>query len=76
MKLKSNVLKSIVNDTLKVDGKWSRTSLTMFTAWIVVLGMACIDFVWNGLRYDVWATLTAVATGIKIADAYTKKITK
>ena len=69
-------MKDIVNDTLKVDGKWSRTSLTMLTAWVMVLWMAFADFIDKGLRYDVWATLTAVATGIKIADAYTKKITK
>ena len=69
-------MKDLVNDTLKVDGNWSRTSLTMLTAWAVVLYMALIDFFYTGLRYDVWATLTAVATGIKIADAYTKKITK
>lgn len=69
-------MKEIANDTLKVDGKWSRTSLTMLTAWVVVLWMAVADFLDKGLRYDVWATLTAVATGIKIADAYTKKIMK
>jgi len=48
----------------------------MLTAWVMVLWMAFADFIDKGLRYDVWATLTAVATGIKIADAYTKKITK
>tara|TARA_R110000868_G_scaffold277672_1_gene537450 strand:- start:685 stop:933 length:249 start_codon:yes stop_codon:yes gene_type:complete len=69
----------ISNDTLKrfdENGKrrWSRTSLTMLTAWIVTLFMALFDFLDNGLRFDVWVALLTVATGIKIADSYSKKI--
>lgn len=70
------ILIEISNDTLKVDRKWSRTSLTMLSAWVFSLGFAWFDFMDKGLRYDAWATLTAVATGIKIADAYSKKIQK
>ena len=70
------ILREILQDTLKKDGKWSRTSLTMFSAWIVSLSMAMFDFFFNGLKYDVWVTLVVVATGIKITDAWSKKIVK
>ena len=70
------ILREILQDTLKKDGKWSRTSLTMFSAWIVSLSMAMFDFFFNGLKYDVWVTLVVVATGIKITDAWSKKIAR
>jgi hypothetical protein len=70
------VLREILQDTLKKDGKWSRTSLTMFSAWALSLSMAMFDFFFNGLKYDVWVTLVVVATGIKITDAWSKKIAK
>ena len=70
------VLREILQDTLKKDGKWSRTSLTMFSAWTVSLSMAMFDFFFNGLKYDVWVTLVVVATGIKITDAWSKKIAR
>ncbi len=70
------ILREILHDTLRKEGKWSRTSLTMFSAWIVSLSMAMFDFFFNGLKYDVWVTLVVVATGIKITDAWSKKIVK
>ncbi len=70
------ILREILQDTLRKEGKWSRTSLTMFSAWIVSLSMAMFDFFFNGLKYDVWVTLVVVATGIKITDAWSKKISK
>jgi hypothetical protein len=70
------VLREILHDTLKKDGKWSRTSMTMFSAWALSLSMAMFDFFFNGLKYDVWVTLVVVATGIKITDAWSKKISK
>jgi hypothetical protein len=48
----------------------------MFSAWLVVLSMATIDFFKRGLQFDVWVTLVVVATGIKITDAWSKKIIK
>ena len=71
----------IANDTLKKfdeNGKrrWSRTSLTMLSAWIATLGFAFFDFIDKGLRFDVWVALLAVATTVKIADSYSKKINK
>lgn len=69
-----NIIKEIVNDTLKRNGKWSRTSLTMFTSYFVALLMSIIDFALNGLRFDVWCVLIGVAMGSKITDSYSKKI--
>ena len=69
-----NIIKEIVNDTLKKNGKWSRTSLTMFTSYFVALLMSCIDFAFNGLRFDVWCVLIGVAMGSKITDSFSKKI--
>ena len=69
-----NIIKEIVNDTLKKNGKWSRTSLTMFTSYFVALLMSIIDFAFNGLRFDVWCVLIGVAMGSKITDSFSKKI--
>ena len=69
-----NIIKEIVNDTLKKNGKWSRTSLTMFVTLFVALVMSCIDFAFNGLRFDVWVTLMGVAMGSKITDSVSKKL--
>lgn len=68
------VLKSVFNDTLKVDGKWSRTSLTMFTAWIASLHMAYYDMYKNGFHMEVFLTLVGVALGSKVTDSISKKI--
>ena len=72
--MQMNIIKDIVNDTLKRNGKWSRTSLTMFVTLFVALVMSCIDFAFNGLRFDVWVTLMGVAMGSKITDSFSKKI--
>jgi hypothetical protein len=76
MKLLFRKMKRILSDTLKVDGRYSRTSLTMFTAFSLAVWMCFIDFSFNGLRYDVWVTLMGVALGSKITDSLTKKIHK
>jgi hypothetical protein len=74
------ILSEIANDTLKKDVKgfreWSRTSLTMFTAWVWVVIIATIDYFNSGFKFEVWVTMVAVALGIKITDAYTKRIGK
>lgn len=69
-----NIIKEILNDTLKRNDKWSRTSLTMFTSWFVALVMAILDFFFNGLRFDVWLGLISVSIGSKISDSLSKKI--
>lgn len=70
------MFKELVNDTLKKNGKWSRTSLTMFTSYIIALVMAILDFCFNGLRFDVWLGLISVSIGSKISDSLSKKIHK
>ena len=72
--MEKRIIKDIVNDTLKKNGKWSRTSLTMFTSYFVSLAMSIIDFAYNGLRFDVWCVLIGVAMGSKITDSFSKKI--
>lgn len=68
----------IVDDTLKreKDGvrRFSKTSLTMLTSWIVVLYMAIDNHIREGFKYEVWLALLTVATGIKIADRISKRI--
>jgi hypothetical protein len=71
-----NIITQIINDTLKKEGKFSRTSLTMFVTLFVALVMCSVDFIFNGLRFDVWATLMGVAMGSKITDSFSKKIEK
>jgi len=71
-----SVIKELLFDTLKKEGRWSRTSLTMFTAWFFALSFAWFDFMDKGLRFDVWVTLVGVALGSKITDSFSKKLEK
>jgi hypothetical protein len=68
------VLKAIIVDTLKVNGSWSRTSLTMFTAWVAALYMAYYDLYKNGFHMEVFLTFVGVALGSKVTDSISKKI--
>jgi len=70
------LIADIAVDTLMRDGKWSRTSLTMFTAWLFVILIAVIDYIWTGFHFEVWCTMVAVAVGVKVTDAWSKKIQK
>lgn len=72
--MQMNIIKNIVRDTLKRNGKWSRTSLTMLSSWLIALVMAILDFCFNGLRFDVWLGLISVSIGSKISDSLSKKI--
>jgi len=72
---------NIINDTLKKkleDGssRWSRTSLTMFSAWVIATVMAITDYCKHGLRYDVWLALVAVALGSKISNSLSERLNK
>lgn len=71
-----SVFKNIVNDTLKKDGKWSRTSLTMATAWAAVLVTYIWDFCVEGMRMDTFTVMVSVALGVKLVDAKSKQIEK
>lgn len=70
------MLKQVINDTLKIEGKYSRTSLTMFSAWVLVYLISIIDYIRTGYRSEVWLTLVAVAVGVKLSDAIGKRINK
>lgn len=70
------MLNKIINDTLKIEGKYSRTSLTMFSAWVLVYLISIIDYIRTGYRSEVWLTLVAVAVGVKLSDAIGKRINK
>jgi len=67
---------ALINDTLKKDGRWSRTSLTMFSAWLLVVYMVIYDLYKEGFRYDVFVTMVGVALGTKLTDSVGKRIEK
>jgi len=69
-------IKTLISDTLKKDGKFSRTSLTMFSAWLLVVYMVIYDLYKEGFRYDVFVTMVGVALGTKLTDSIGKKIEK
>jgi hypothetical protein len=68
------VLKELFRDTLKKDGKWSRTSLTMFTSFAICVLVGLIDFCMRGYNSEVFFGFLSVAVGSKISDAFSKKI--
>lgn len=72
------IAKEIVDDTLKkiVNGslRWSRTSLTMFSAWCISIYMVFYMLCKEGFRYDVFVTMVGVALGSKLTDAIGQKI--
>ena len=71
-----SMLSEIAHDTLTKEGKWSRTSLTMFSAWVFALFFASYDLFKNGFHFEVFITLVGVALGSKLVDAQSKKIEK
>jgi len=70
----ASLLSEVAHDTLTKDGKWSRTSLTMFSAWIVSLFMALRDYYFEGLKYEVLLLFVGVALGSKLVDSQSKKL--
>jgi hypothetical protein len=70
------MIKDIIYDTLKKDGKWSRTSLTMFTAWLIACWLAISDYLFNGFKYEVFVTFVGVALGSKLTDSIGTRISK
>jgi hypothetical protein len=69
-------MKQIIEDTLKKNGKWSRTSLTMFSAWLIVVFMVFFDLAKEGFRFDVFVTMVGVALGSKLTDSIGKRVEK
>lgn len=70
------LLGDIATDTLQKDGKWSRTSLTMFVSFMIACGFAIYDLVTNGFHFEVFLTFMGVALGSKLVDAQSKKLEK
>ena len=73
------LLSEIANDTLKKDDgkgslRWSRTSLTMFSAWLITCYIALSDFHKHGFNGEVFIALSTIAIGVKITDSISKKI--
>lgn len=66
-------IKQIVNDTLKKDGKFSRTSLTMATSFWIANYFAMYDFIKNGFSFEVFSIYMTIATGLKGLDILDKK---
>lgn len=75
-----NIIKKIVQDTLmKCENdklRYSRTSLTMLSAWLIVVYMVIYDLYYEGFRYDVFLTMVGVALGTKITDSVSQKLKK
>lgn len=68
------VLKELFVDTLKKEGKWSRTSLTMFISFAICVLIGLIDFSIHGYNSEIFFGFLSVAVGSKISDALSKKI--
>ena len=67
-----DTLMKLENDKLR----YSRTSLTMFSAWLLVVYMIIYDLYKEGFRYDVFVTMVGVALGTKVTDSISEKLKK
>ena len=71
---------AIIDDTLKrkdpVTGElvWSRTSLTMLSAWATVLWSYIHYTIKDGFNESAFYGLLGVALGAKVTDAWSKKL--
>lgn len=65
---------SVIDGTLKRDGKHSSTLWTMAISMFLFSFMAFIDFLMNGINFQIMIILACMATGVKITDAVSKKI--
>ena len=74
------IFKKLVQDTLmKLENdklRYSRTSLTMFSSWLLVVYMIIYDLYKEGFRYDVFVTMVGVALGTKVTDSISEKLKK
>jgi|LakMenEpi03Aug12_release.lakeMendotaPanAssembly.Ray.scaffolds.fasta_scaffold230488_4 hypothetical protein len=69
------MIQQLVEDTLKKEGKWSRTSLTMFTSYIFSLTIAALDYIQRGFNFEVFLTLIGLSAGVKFSAALEKRLT-
>ena len=70
----------LCNDTLKRDKdgtrRWSKTSLTMLSAWILVCATYVYDLFARGFHMEAWLVMVGIAVGVKTTDAVSKAINK
>lgn len=75
-----NLIQQLIDDTLKRDKdgvrRFSKTALTMFSAWCLVCYSYIHDLVVNGFHMEAFLVLVSVATGLKVTDAISKKLNK
>lgn len=69
-----SMLKEILNDTLKREGKYSSTLVTMFVFSLSTLLYGWVDLILHGFNQEVFFCFVGLASGIKIADAFSKKV--
>ena len=69
------MIKALVNDTLKKEGKWSRTSLTMFTSYVFTLVLAILDYIQRGFNFEVFLTYVGLSAGVKLSAAVEQRLT-
>ena len=69
---------TLIDDTLKreKDGtrRFSKISLTMFSAWILVCYSYIHDLIVRGFHMEAFLVMVGVATTMKTADAIGKKL--
>jgi hypothetical protein len=68
-----------IRDTMKEkqsDGywKWSRTSIILVSSWFCVVYAYFFDLTKNGFNFETFCFMGAIATGIPITSAYSKKL--
>jgi hypothetical protein len=71
----------IINDTLKKktsEGtiRWSRTSLSMLSAWVTALAMGIADYIQHGLNFEVFLVLVSAALSYKGVDGIVNRLNK
>ena len=73
-----NLIQRLIDDTLKREKKgvrrFSKTALTMFSAWLLVVWSYVQDLIIHGFRMERFLVMVGIATGMKTFDAISKKI--
>ena len=77
----SNIIKEIINDTLKKKSeegskRWSRTSLSMLSAWVTALSMGISDYIQHGFNFEVFLVLVSAALSYKGVDGIVNRLNK
>jgi hypothetical protein len=69
------IIQQVIDHTLKTsEGRYSRMSIIIASAWGLAYSMAIADFFIEGFRLDVWMTLVGTAVGTKWVDKKSESI--